>query len=180
DSLRDLIGALQDDAVDVLLILGGNPVFNAPADLEFAAGLSRAKFTVHLSPDVNETSAHCAWHIPQNHFLESWSDARAFDGTVSIVQPLILPLYAGKSAHELLDALLAPPGRGDYEIVREFWNSQNPGADFEDRWHQALHDGFIEGTTLPEKKVTLQGDLFSRSDMAKDAGDSGLEITFHP
>ena len=83
--------------MQVLIILGGNPVFNAPADFEFARTAGPGALRVHLSADVNETSALCQWHIPQSHYLESWSDARAYDGTVSIIQPLILPLYAGKS-----------------------------------------------------------------------------------
>jgi molybdopterin-containing oxidoreductase family iron-sulfur binding subunit len=156
DSLRELAEALDGNEVDALVILGGNPVFAAPADFQFANKLKRAKFTAHLSSDVNETSSLCLWHIPQNHFLESWGDARAFDGTISIIQPLILPLYDGKSAHELLDAMAAPPGRSDYDIVHDFWKSQNPGPDFEERWRKALHDGFIEKTSLPEKKVKLR------------------------
>ena len=91
-------------SVAVLLILGGNPAFSAPVDFDFAQNLAKAAFRAHLSADVNETSALCQWHIPQNHYLESWSDTTACDGTVSIVQPLIIPLYAGKSAHEVLDA----------------------------------------------------------------------------
>ena len=152
ESLRELIEALKQNEVEALIILGGNPVFTAPADFQFAENLSRAKFKAHLSSDLNETSALCDWHIPQNHFLESWSDARAFDGTISIVQPLILPLYAGKSAHEILDAMISPPGRNDYDIVHDFWNSKNPGSDFENKWRQALHDGLIANTKLPEKK----------------------------
>jgi molybdopterin-containing oxidoreductase family iron-sulfur binding subunit len=160
ESLRELADALQRGETDVLLILGGNPASNAPADLEFAKHLARAGFKVHLAPYVDETSTLCDWHLPENHLLESWSDARAFDGTVSIVQPLILPLYAGKSAHELLDAALSPPGRDDYELVRSFWQSQNSDGDFEHRWRRALHDGVIEGTALPEAAVQFQ--QFSR------------------
>jgi molybdopterin-containing oxidoreductase family iron-sulfur binding subunit len=156
DSMRELIQALSQDQVDALIIFGGNPVFTAPADFHFAENMARAKFQVHLSADVNETSSLCAWHIPQNHFLETWSDARAFDGTTSIVQPLILPLYAGKSAHELLDLMISPPGRSDYEIVREFWRAQNPGDDFESNWRRALHDGLVANTALPAKNVSLR------------------------
>lgn len=156
DSLRDLIEALDGNKVEALIILGGNPVFNAPTDFQFGDQLKKAKFSAHLSPDINETSSLCAWHIPQNHFLESWSDARAFDGTVSVIQPLILPLYDGKSAHEVLDAMIAPPGRRDYDIVHDFWNAQNPGPDFESHWRRALHDGLIAATQLPAKEVKLR------------------------
>jgi MoCo/4Fe-4S cofactor protein with predicted Tat translocation signal len=176
ESLRELIEALGRNEVEVLVILGGDPVFSAPTDFEFAKHLSRAKFNFHLSSDVNETSALCQWHIPQNHFLESWSDARAFDGTISIVQPLILPLYAGKSAHEILDAMASPPGRNDYDIVHDFWNSKNPGDDFEKNWRQALHDGLIANTKLPEKKVSLRAIQFP----SLKQNSEKLEITFRP
>jgi molybdopterin-containing oxidoreductase family iron-sulfur binding subunit len=156
ESLRDLVESLKRDEVDALIILGGNPAFTAPADFQFTENLAHATFKAHLSSDVNETSVLCDWHIPQNHFLESWGDARAFDGTISIVQPLILPLYGGKSAHEILDAMISPPGRSDYDIVRDFWSSKNPGDDFEKNWRQALHDGLIANTKLPEKKVSLR------------------------
>ena len=83
-----------------LLIIGGNPAYDAPADLAFKALLPSVKFSARLGLYEDETSALCHWHIPQTHFLEEWGDARAFDGTVSIIQPLIAPLYDGKSAHE--------------------------------------------------------------------------------
>lgn len=177
DSLKELVEALQRDEVDVLLVLGGNPVFTAPADFQFAKHLSRAKFTMHLAPDRNETSVLCDWHIPENHFLESWSDGRAFDGTVSIVQPLILPLYAGKSAHEVLDALQSPPGRADYDIVHDFWKTQMDGETFEDSWHRALHDGLVAGTALPEKKVSLRSPQGQPLAARKEPA---IEITFRP
>ena len=68
------------------------------------------KTCVRLGEDENETSRFCHWHIPAAHELESWSDVRAFDGTASIIQPLIEPLYDGKTAHEFMDALLTAAG----------------------------------------------------------------------
>lgn len=178
ESLRELADALEGDGVDALIVLGGNPVFDAPADFGFEKKLARAKFRAHLAPDVNETSALCQWHIPEKHFLESWGDARAFDGTISIIQPLILPLYAGKSAPEILDAMLLPPGREDYDIVQDFWKSQNPGADFETQWRKALHDGLIADSALPAKNVKLQSlDALS---ISSSESPKGLEITFRP
>ena len=97
--------------VDLLVILGGNPVYTAPADLEFADALDKVPLRVHLSLYDDETSALCHWHFPEAHFLEAWSDARGYDGTVSIVQPLIAPLYGGKSAHEVLAAMSDRPER---------------------------------------------------------------------
>jgi molybdopterin-containing oxidoreductase family iron-sulfur binding subunit len=120
-SLRELVADMNAGLVDVLLILGGNPVYNAPADLDFATALRTVPLRIHLSLYKDETSELCQWHIPEAHYLESWSDARAYDGTVSIIQPLIAPLYSGKTGHEVLAAFLNEPERASYEIVREYW-----------------------------------------------------------
>src|SRR6185503_3542946 len=136
-SIRDLVAAMNAGAVDILLIVGGNPVYSAPVDLRFAEAMGNVRLRVHLSLYDDETSELCHWQLPQAHFLEAWSDARAYDGTVSIVQPLIAPLYGGKSAHELLAALSDRPERSSYDLVREYWTKElgrAPGAkaaDFE-------------------------------------------------
>ncbi len=88
----------------------------------------------------------CHWHIPQTHCLESWSDLRAFDGTVTIQQPLIAPLYKGKSAHELLAVFLGEPDRSGLEIVRDYWKTQGLPGDFELTWRTSLEAGLIAGT----------------------------------
>src|SRR5262245_49452751 len=124
-SLRDLVADMNAGQVDVLLILGGNPVYNAPADLEFADALRKVRLRVHLSLYKDETSEFCQWHIPEAHFLESWSDARAYDGTISIIQPLIAPLYSGKTAHEVLSAVMGEPERSSYDIVRAYWSDRH-------------------------------------------------------
>ena len=120
-SIRELTAAMGAGQVDTLLIIGGNPVYTAPADLQFGDQMSKVRMRVHLSLHANETSAISHWQIPEAHFLEAWSDARAFDGTVSIVQPLIAPLYGGRSAHEVLATLSDRPERTGYQIVREYW-----------------------------------------------------------
>ena len=123
-SLRELVGDMDERRVEMLVILGGNPVYTAPADIDFAAHLEKVPLRIHHSLYLDETSYLCDWHLPEAHYLEMWSNARAFDGTASIVQPLIEPLYQGRSAHEVL-ALVADlqetPGR---EIVREHWRQQ--------------------------------------------------------
>ena len=177
ESLRQLKGELETGQVEFLLVLGGNPVFTAPADFDFARCLAKAKWRVHLGPEVNETSVLCQWHIPQNHFLESWSDARAFDGTVSIIQPLIMPLYPGKSAHELIDAMVQPVARSDYEIVRDFWRSTGQWTDFEKGWRRALHDGWVAGTALPVKSLEPRPVEVAPEDPDEAAG---VEVTFRP
>ena len=176
-SLRELHEALINHEVDALVVLGGNPAFNAPVDFNFGQAMGNAWLRVHLSRRVNETSKLCNWHIPENHFLESWSDARSFDGPVSIVQPLILPLYDGKSAHELLDAMVSSPGRSDYDIVHDYWKSNNAIADFEPRWRRALHDGWIQDSALPTKPASLQ--TFEIPAVKTDQ-EGSLEVTFEP
>src|SRR5205823_13414174 len=118
-SIRELAGDIQSGAVDVLVIVCGNPVFNAPADLAFAENLLKVNLRIHLGLYDDETAELCHWHIPETHYLESWSDARAYDGTVSLVQPLIAPLYGGRSSHEILAALLGQPGSTAHDIVHD-------------------------------------------------------------
>ncbi|MBI2149919.1 MAG: TAT-variant-translocated molybdopterin oxidoreductase [Acidobacteria bacterium] len=186
ESLRALVRDMQAGRVDLLIVIGGNPVFTAPADLDFARQLSNVKLRVHLSLYEDETSALCHWHIPEAHYLESWSDARAYDGTVAIIQPLIAPLYGGKSAHELLAALMGQPDRSGYDIVRDYWKSRNVAADFEGFWRRALHDGLIAGTALPAKPLKLKGvpnlDRTSGSETqsSKLKTQNSFEIVFRP
>src|SRR5437588_70517 len=115
---RELVDEMRGGAVELLIVLGGNPRYDAAADFDFAAAFEKVKLRVHHSVYFNETSRHSHWHIPALHFLESWSDTRAFDGSVSIVQPIIEPMYVGTSAHEILEALTGQSPRTSYEIVR--------------------------------------------------------------
>ncbi|HYJ45603.1 MAG TPA: hypothetical protein VEV81_03245, partial [Pyrinomonadaceae bacterium] len=128
-SLRDLIGDIDAGRVQTLVILGGNPVYNTPADLKLdQARMNKVALRVHLSLYRDETSELCHWNIPESHYLESWSDARSFDGTVSIIQPLIAPLYDSRSAHELLAVFSNQFDRKGYDIVREFWQGEMGGG----------------------------------------------------
>ena len=107
---------MNDGKVDLLLILGGNPVYNAPIDFNFTTGIEKVKTSIHVATQFNETSLKTTWHIPEPHFLEDWGDARSLDGTVSIIQPLIAPLYtAVHSQLRILDAMLQFPGSSSYE-----------------------------------------------------------------
>ncbi|RMF64285.1 MAG: 4Fe-4S dicluster domain-containing protein, partial [Calditrichaeota bacterium] len=155
--------------------------FNAPADLNFADAFSKVRMRVHLSLHEDETSNFSHWHIPQAHYLESWSDARAFDGTVSIIQPLILPLYGGKSMHELMAVLLEDAGKSDYDIVKETWRGKVKDGEFEKFWRKTLHDGVMAGTALPQKKMRLRPQkrkLNLTTASGSSAGD--LEVAFRP
>jgi MoCo/4Fe-4S cofactor protein with predicted Tat translocation signal len=127
--LRTLISEIDAGAVEALVILGGNPVFTTPADLKLdEPRMKKVPFTVHLSLYEDETSELCVWHIPEAHFLESWGDTRAYDGTVTIMQPLIEPLYNGKSAYEVVAAFTDQPDRKGYDIVRNYWLTQGHAA----------------------------------------------------
>jgi molybdopterin-containing oxidoreductase family iron-sulfur binding subunit len=127
EGLRELVGEMNAGAVSFLLILGGNPVYTAPADLKFADALGRVGLRAHVGLHQDETAALCHWHIPQAHYLEAWSDVRASDGTVSIIQPLIAPLYGGRSFHEVVSALSEGGARQAYELVRAFWSGEGVG-----------------------------------------------------
>ena len=153
-SLRALVDDLRAGQVELLLILGGNPVYDAPVDLDFANALLKAALRVDLALYEDETSAYCQWHLSQTHALESWTDLRAFDGTVTIAQPLIEPLYDRRSAHQLLANLSGRPEAHDEELLREHWQqaglgrgATGGGGAFEDAWRAAVHDGVMAGTS---------------------------------
>ncbi len=147
-TLAGLAEEMGRGEVTLLLILGSNPVYTAPVDLEFTAKLEKVALRIHHGLHADETSRWCHWHLPAAHDLEAWSDVRAFDGTASIVQPLIEPLYGGKSAHEVLSVFMGQPTRAGYDVVREHWRGKLEG-DFDRAWSRALHDGVIPGTALP-------------------------------
>jgi molybdopterin-containing oxidoreductase family iron-sulfur binding subunit len=186
-SLRELVADVDAGKVEILLILGGNPVFTAPPDLRFTEALQQIPLRVHLSPYEDETSTHCHWHIPEAHPLESWSDVRAYDGTASIVQPLIEPLYEGKTAHDVLVALSDRPDRSSYEVVREHWRGRYPSLaaqseapSFEKFWRRALHDGVVSGTAAAKVNVGIRRDFGARlrQALAQNGEAGGLEILF--
>ncbi len=174
-SLEELAGDMRDGRVQALVILGGNPVYTAPADLEFAGALMRVPFRVHLSLYQDETSALCQWHLNEAHYLEAWGDTRAYDGTVTIQQPLIAPLYGGRSAGEVLALLLGQADATGHDIVRTYWQAQRPAGDFERWWRRALHEGVVEGSALPPKAVTLKPQF-----PPPRPADRSLEIVFRP
>jgi MoCo/4Fe-4S cofactor protein with predicted Tat translocation signal len=158
ESLKDLVADMRGGKVDLLIVLGGNPAYDAPADLNFAELLKSNKvpMRVHHGLYNNETAELCQWHVNAAHELESWADARAYDGTASIIQPLIAPLYQGKSAIEFVALLNGQTDATGYDLVRSYWQKQHNG-DFETFWRKSLHDGWIEGTTFTPKSVTAKG-----------------------
>jgi len=158
ESLHALVEDMRAGKVDVLLILGGNPAYDAPAELEFASALksNAVNLKVYLGTHRNETAELCQWHVPEAHYLESWSDARAYDGTVSIVQPLIEPLYGGRSAHEIVTILAGQSGLTGHDLVQQYWQKQHTGADFDAFWRKSLHDGWVAGTAFAPRSVSAK------------------------
>ena len=182
-SLRELTQDLRDKKVDVLVILGANPVYDAPADLNFGEALlnSGAGLRLHHGLYQDETAELCQWHVNAAHGLEAWSDGRAYDGSVCFVQPLIAPLYDGKSAHELVAALMGQSTLTGYEILRAYWQQQAKSSDFETWWRKAVHDGFVFGTEYPAKAVTAKMAVPAAKSVSADAamaGASMIEVSF--
>ncbi len=180
ESIKDLVADMRAGKVDMLIVMGGNPAYDAPADLNFADALKSTNIPVrvHLGLYQDETAELCQWHINEAHYLEAWGDARAYDGTVSIVQPLIAPLYNGKSAHELVATLAGQPDPSSHEVVQSYWKKQHPGADFELFWRKSLNDGWIEGTTFASKDVKWGPAIVVALDLASKLGETEIEINF--
>ena len=158
DDAGDDLGALKAlvagiDTVDTLLILGGNPAYTAPADVPFASALKKAKTSIHLSLYDDETSAGCTWHLPAAHYLESWGDVRAWDGTVSVVQPLIQPIYGGRSAIEVLDQVLGNDKPEGYAL---FKRAHEKTLTDERSLRRAVHESMLVGTTRQRVVPKLQ------------------------
>ncbi|MGA3347640.1 MAG: TAT-variant-translocated molybdopterin oxidoreductase [Candidatus Sulfotelmatobacter sp.] len=178
ESVKDLVADIHAGKVDLLVILGGNPAYDAPADLRFAEVLkgNKVPLRVHLGLYQNETAELCQWHINQAHELESWADARAYDGTVSIIQPLIAPLYGGKAATEFVALLSGQADATGYDLVRGYWQKQRVGSDFEAFWRKSLHDGWIEGTAFAPKSVAAK----TAVPWSYSADPSAVELSIRP
>ena len=180
-ALAELVKDMAAGSVSMLVILGGNPVYSAPSDLQFAEVMGRVPLRIRLGLYDDETSANCHWHVPQAHTLETWSDARAFDGTVTILQPMIAPLYGGKSGHELLAALLDQPERTSHDVVKDYWKSQAAAADFDRFWRRSLHDGVVAGTALPPRTLKTAPSLLSAlNSQPSPNSQHGLTALFRP
>src|SRR6185436_6135746 len=149
--LAALAQAVAGGGVSTLFILDGNPVYDAPADLRL--DLKKVQNVVHLGLSVDETGEQAHWHLPGTHFLEAWGDCRSSDGTASVVQPLIEPLFGGKSAIELVGLLATGEDKPGYDLVRETWAALLPAgatpAAFDDAFNKVLHDGLLAGSATP-------------------------------
>jgi molybdopterin-containing oxidoreductase family iron-sulfur binding subunit len=178
--LQSLVSDMNAGKVDWLVILNSNPLYATPADVDFESAFNKVGTVVHLGSHVDETGEIAHWHINNAHYLEMWSDARAYDGTVSIVQPMIDPMYGGHNAHEIVQSLLDEPDVSAYDAVRGTWMA-NGGplakGDPEFNWRKALHDGWIDGTAYTLKTLTAKGGAGAAS--APGGGDA-IEVAFRP
>ena len=183
EAIRSLVQRAETGQIDTLLMLGGNPVYDAPGDLNFADAIATVPNRVHLSLYDDETSQKCHWHVNAAHFLESWGDARAYDGTISIIQPLLDKLWGGLTNIEMLAIVTGDGLRDGYDIVqRWFRDRRGGGSDFDNAWRQYLHDGVLadSGWAFENESASMQagrwGDdlnaLLSRN------SDPGTEVNF--
>jgi molybdopterin-containing oxidoreductase family iron-sulfur binding subunit len=180
DSLADLVRAMHAGEVDTLLMLDTNPVYDAPVDLGFSAALARVDHSIHAGLYVDETARASRWHVPLAHELEQWSDARSFDGTVTIQQPLIAPLYGGRGRHDVL-ALLTPSRElNGYERVRETWTANLGANGFEARWQDSLRNGIVAGTAARFEPLSSLEPRSPASHAAARAASEDVELHFAP
>ena len=181
--LVNLAGAFRDGSVSSLVILGGNPAYNAPADLGLSKLLGSVDNTVHVSPYFDETARLTEWHIPQSHFLEMWGDARSASGSASVVQPMIAPLFASYSVARILNILTSGnTEESDHDIVRQTWRQLLGTRDFETNWRKVLHDGILRGSETAE--ITPQVNnrslraIFSSHNFTGSDSSNDFELVF--
>jgi molybdopterin-containing oxidoreductase family iron-sulfur binding subunit len=181
-SLQKLVTDMLAGKVDTLLMLDTNPVYTAPADLDFLTALQRVPLSVCLALYPDETAQASTWLIPATHEYEAWSDARAFDGTITIQQPQVRRLYGGHSAQELLAVLQANTSPDDYSLVRSHWRqeAQQRGlGDFEEFWHEALRVGIVKDSAAAAVRAAPRPDLAANLP-APAAAAAGLTLLFRP
>jgi molybdopterin-containing oxidoreductase family iron-sulfur binding subunit len=177
NAIADLAKATGGGAVKTLLILGGNPVYNAPVDADFANALKQVPVSIHLSEYFDETSNACTWHLPRAHYLEAWGDARAWDGTVSVVQPLIEPLFGGRSIIEVLAILTKDQVTAGEQVVRRTWGEQFiKGGDFEKQWRKTLEAGLLDNSAF--KTAQVQPQAPGATPQAAPTGDGTFFVRF--
>jgi Fe-S-cluster-containing dehydrogenase component/anaerobic selenocysteine-containing dehydrogenase len=174
-TLADLVQAMDGGAVDTLLVLDANPVYDAPAALNVESALRRVAFTVHAGLFRDETAQACAWHLPLSHGYEAWSDAVAHDGTACLVQPAIAPLYDTRSLHEVLALVAGDTERDGHRLVQRQWRAHG-GSDFDAWWRRSLQRGVIDGTAATP--LALQSAAAPQRPAA--AGTASLVAVFAP
>jgi MoCo/4Fe-4S cofactor protein with predicted Tat translocation signal len=189
ESLRELCNDIYDGKVETLLIVGVNPVYTAPHDFDFTSKIKfdekknrkPVKNTIYVGLHFDETAELCDWHVAESHYLETWGDARAFDGTLSVIQPLIAPLYHTHSAREVLAAFSDKPGLSDYDALRDRLKAANPSADFDKFWRKTLNDGLVASSAYAPAAVSLKFNPASLGTVVPLSVDyEPLEFIFRP
>jgi molybdopterin-containing oxidoreductase family iron-sulfur binding subunit len=184
EDLKELVSRMEAGSFNTLVMLGGNPAYNVPADLDFKAALAKVPTSIHCSPYYDETSQLATWHIPQQHYLESWGDAASLDGYLGIIQPLILPFYTGLSSIEMLALVVSGEDRKGYDEVRSTWEEMLNDSGFEKEWRKILHDGlYTRKITDVNVRIRTQSvaDFIRRHPFPTDAATGqNLEIVFQP
>ncbi len=175
-ALKELVNDMNAGNVDLLMIIGSNPVYDAPQDLHFADAMNKVPLRVAHSLYKDETTQFCHWHINGTHYLEQWGDARAIDGTVSLIQPLISPLYDGRSEYEFIQLVAGGDDIAGFDIVQRYWQGQMKSADFEADWRKALYNGFIPNTAAAAKNVSAKAEASSGAPISL-SGDA-IEVIF--
>jgi len=167
DALRSLASDLHGGAIETLIVLDCNPLYDAAGELKLAEAIAKVPFAVHLGQHRDETGARCRWHLPLSHALESWSDLRAVDGTAGIVQPLIRPLYDTRTLHEVVAMIGGALTPSSYDLVRDTWRP-NATGDFEAWWRQVLHDGLVPNTRARPVTATPKEIDVTPTNIARD------------
>ncbi|MGA0368473.1 MAG: 4Fe-4S dicluster domain-containing protein, partial [Kiritimatiellia bacterium] len=183
ENFTDLVRDMHDGKVKVLALLDVNPVYAAPHTVRFSKALENVPFSFQLGAFYDETAEECSWALSSTHYLETWNDMAAFDGTVSIAQPLIAPLYESRSRLEIL-SLIAGAEMSAFDLVRETWMTRMGLTDDEEGfrrfWRTSLHDGFIQGTAAkPWKGLKAKIDVL-KEPFSDPQADFGLEVVFRP
>ncbi|MCX6969416.1 MAG: TAT-variant-translocated molybdopterin oxidoreductase [Verrucomicrobia bacterium] len=183
-TIADLAKAMAAGAVKTLFILGGNPAYNAPADLNFVSLLAKVPDVVKLGLFEDETSRVSRWHVPAAHFLETWGDARTYDGTYSSVQPMILPLWGGVSELDILSKLLGGAAVDGPELVRATFDSLAPASAVSEAggpdllWNSFLRIGFLPGTGFAEAALHFSAAAASAIAAKAAPAAHGIELVF--
>jgi MoCo/4Fe-4S cofactor protein with predicted Tat translocation signal len=175
DALKTLTGEMTAGQVSAIIIVGGNPAYTAPADLQFGAALAKVANSIYLGSEDDETAAAAKWHLPEAHYLEVWGDAQSTGGVAAVQQPMIDPIFGGKSAIEVMAVLLDSKDRKGYDLVKNYWTSQWPAATRDNTWKKTLNDGVIAGTPAAEVKPTVDS---KRIQAAPAVTASGIEVGF--
>ncbi|HEX8325037.1 MAG TPA: TAT-variant-translocated molybdopterin oxidoreductase, partial [Tepidisphaeraceae bacterium] len=150
EAMRALVESINTGGVETIVVLGGNPVYDAPFDLGFATALGKVPMKVALSLYENETTVACDWHVNRAHYLESWGDATMYDGSIGVQQPTIEPLFGGKTVAEIL-SLLAGEDLSSQDLLYRTWGKRLNEAFVatSQSFQKILHDGFVPGTPEP-------------------------------